>query len=261
MQEETDKNFSYLCIYHVADKKFVRLADEDVRSVSPAPKEKFAIGTDIREYELMSNLDGRSYQDVYVINLKTGERKLALKKARWMNAGRPPTARSSSTTRTATTSSTTWPPGRPRTSRRRCPTSFIDTEDDHNVVKPPQPSLGWTKDGDAVLLSDGWDIWKVPAPGGTGTNLTVNGKKDGIRYRSVLRLDTEEKGWDLSVARYIAMFGEYTKKGGVGRLDPGKPGITPLLWDDATFARAEGEEGRRLRLHEVDAVGARPTTT
>ena len=29
------------------------------------------------------------------------------------------------------------------------PTSFIDIEDDHNVVKPPQPALGWTKDGDA----------------------------------------------------------------------------------------------------------------
>jgi dipeptidyl aminopeptidase/acylaminoacyl peptidase len=235
VQEEMDKNFSFLCIYHVADKTFVRLANDDVRSVSLAPKDKFAIGTDEREYELMGNLDGRNYQDVYVINARTGERKLALKKARWM--------------RGPSTDGTKFlyyedghyfvydmATGQATNITKTVPTSFVNTEDDHNVVKPPQPSFGWTKDSDAVLLSDGWDIWKVPAAGGTGTNLTVNGKKDGIRYRSVLRLDMEEKGWDLSVPRYVPMFGEYTKKGGVGRLDPGKPGITSLLWDDAAFA-------------------------
>ena len=89
MQEQTDKNFSYLSVYRVKENKFIRLADDSVRSVSPAPKEKFAIGSDVREYELMSNLDGRRYQDVYVINMQTGDRKLALKKAR--NPGQPST--------------------------------------------------------------------------------------------------------------------------------------------------------------------------
>jgi dipeptidyl aminopeptidase/acylaminoacyl peptidase len=116
------------------------------------------------------------------------------------------------------------------------PTLFIDIEDDHNVVKPPRPVVGWTKDGDALLLSDGWDFWKVPAQGGAATNLTVNGKKDGIRYRSISRLDPEERGFDLSQARYVTMFGEYTKQGGIGKLEPAKPGIQPLLWDDAGFA-------------------------
>ena len=27
-------------------------------------------------------------------------------------------------------------------------TSFVDTEDDHNVVKPPQAPLGWSRDGE-----------------------------------------------------------------------------------------------------------------
>ena len=234
VQEESDKNFSFLSIYRVNEKKFIRLADETVRSVSPAPKEKYALGTDLREYELMSNLDGRRYQDVYVINLQTGDRKLALKKAPYM--GQPSTdgtkfyyysdgnyfvydmASDKSVNLTATV-----------------PASFIDTEDDHNVAKPPRPAVGWTKDSDAVLLSDGWDIWKVPVANGAAVNLTVNGKKDGIRYRSILRLDPDERGIDFSVPRYVTTFGEYTKKGGVARLDPGKPGVQPLLWDDATF--------------------------
>ncbi len=39
------------------------------------------MGMDIREYELIGNLDGRHFQDVYVVNPATGERKLALRKA------------------------------------------------------------------------------------------------------------------------------------------------------------------------------------
>jgi len=66
------------------------------------------------------------------------------------------------------------------------PASFVDVEDDHNVVKPPRPALGWTSDSGALLLSDGWDIWKVPVTGSAAVNLTGNGRKDGIRYRTNL---------------------------------------------------------------------------
>jgi dipeptidyl aminopeptidase/acylaminoacyl peptidase len=234
VQEEADKNFSFLSIYRVKDQKFVRLADESVRSVVPAPKEKFAIGTDVREYELLSNLDGRNYQDVYVIDLQTGDRKLALKKVRWMNQP------STDGTRFLYYEDGHYmvydmASGQSANITKAVPTSFVNAEDDHNVVKPPQPALGWTKDGDSVLLSDGWDLWKVPIGGGAAVNLTVNGRKDGIRYRRPLRLDPDEKGWDLSVPRYIEMFGDLTKKGGVARLEPDRSGVKPLLWDDAAF--------------------------
>ena len=136
------------------------------------------------------------------------------------------------------------------------PTSFVDTEDDHNVVKPPQPSLGWTKDSDAVLLSDGWDIWKVPAAAGAAVNLTVNGKKDGIRYRSVLRLDPGREGHRPVEAALHRDVRRVDEEGRHRAPRPGQAGRQLLLWDDASFAAAEGEEGRRLPLHEVHADGA-----
>ena len=235
VQETADRNYSYAAIYRVKENKFIRLADDTLRTVTAAPKDKFAIGYDVREYELMSNLDGRRYQDVYVINLKTGERKLALKKAR--NPGQASydgnwyyyfqdghyfvldlaTGQSANLTKTV-------------------PASFVDTEDDHNMALPPRPAMGWTKDSDALLLSDGWDIWKVPVAGGAAVNLTVNGKKDGIRYRAIMRFDPEERGLDLSVPRYVSMFEEYTKRAGMGKLDPAKPGVQTLLVDDANIS-------------------------
>ncbi len=234
VQEAADKNFSYASVYRVAEKKFIRLADDALRSVSTPLQGQYAMGRDVREYELSGNLDGRNYHDAYVVNLKTGERKLALKKARWVN---PPSDDSTKFLYYEDGHYFVYDmaSGQSTNITKLVPASFINTEDDHNVVKPPRPAMGWTKAGDAVLLSDGWDIWKVSANGGTGTNLTVNGKKDGIRYRTIQRTDPDERGWDLSVPRYVSMFGEFTKKGGFGRLEPGKPGVQPLLWDDAAF--------------------------
>jgi dipeptidyl aminopeptidase/acylaminoacyl peptidase len=234
VQEQSDKNFSYLSVYRVKEGKFVRLADDSVRSVNAAPKGRFAIGYDVREYELTSNLDGRRYQDVYVINMQTGERKLALKKAR--NPGQP----SDDGTKFHYFEDGHYfvydmASGQSANLTKLVPTSFINLEDDHNVAKPPRPALGWTSDSSAILLSDGWDIWKVPVAGSPAVNLTGNGKKDAIRYRTIYRLDPDEKGYDLSAPRYVSSFGEYTKKAGISRLDPGKPGVQPLRWEDATF--------------------------
>jgi len=237
VQESRDKNFSYLCIYRVKEKKFLRLADDEVRQVTVAPKHHWAIGLDNREYELMGNLEGRRYQDIYVFDLKTGEKKLALKKCRWFFGPSPDGSHF-----------LYYDDGHYFTYEMKTdkkfnitkdvPTSFINKEDDHNVVNPPVYPyyFGWAKDGVSVLLYDNWDVWNIPVHGGQGVNLTVNGRDKGIRYRRRFRLDPEEKGIDLAKPLYIAIYGEWTKKGGVARVDKGTPGAKMLLWDDAVFS-------------------------
>ena len=74
VQENADKNFSFLASFSPATGKFTRLADDSVRQVTLSPEQKYAMGVDIREYELSGNLDGKRYQDVYVVNPATGER-------------------------------------------------------------------------------------------------------------------------------------------------------------------------------------------
>jgi dipeptidyl aminopeptidase/acylaminoacyl peptidase len=239
VQENADRNFSYLSMYHVGSQKFVRLADDEVRNVTLAPKHKHAIGTDDREYELMGNLDGRRFRDVYVVNPATGERKLALKRARWYN-GPSPDGSSFLYYENGHYHVHDMATGQSRNITAKVPASFIDTEDDHNVVDPPTSTLGWAKGSKAVLLSDNWDIWQVPVDGGQAVNLTMNGKKDQIRYQRRLAMETEEEredGIDMSQPQFFAIYGEWTKKGGVARLDPGKPGATNVLWGDAAYSR------------------------
>ena len=71
------------------DKKFMRLADDSVRTVQAAAKQRFAVGFDTKPYDLNGSLDGKNFRDVYVTNLETGERKKALTKVRWAFGSSP----------------------------------------------------------------------------------------------------------------------------------------------------------------------------
>jgi dipeptidyl aminopeptidase/acylaminoacyl peptidase len=123
------------------------------------------------------------------------------------------------------------------------PTSFIDVEDDHNVQDPPTNVIGWTADNAYVLLSDRWDIWKVPAAAGqAAVNLTVNGKKDQIRYLNRLRTDPNERGIDMSKRQVFSALAEVTKKSGYGVLEPNTTGLKMVLWDDASIGALQKAE-------------------
>ena len=257
VQETQDKNFSYLAVWRPGDGKFLRLADDSVRTVTFPAESKVALGTDVREYELMGNLDGRRFEDVYLLDPATGERKLALRKARWFRGASPDGGQllfydegSYYTYDTAT--------GKPTEITKGVATTFIDADNDVNVTRPPTPSLGWSKDGQFVLLSDGWDIWKVAAKGGAAVNLTGNGKKDKIRYRQRFRLDPDEKGIDLDQPIYIGAYGEWTKKSGIGLLEPGKPGVRMLQWGDARYATLLKAKNAETYLYTRETVKESP---
>ena len=144
------------------------------------------------------------------MDTKTGQKKVVKKKLRWGNGASPDGSKylyyenthfhvfdaESGTARNVTLG---------------LPTSFVDVEDDHNIENPPTSAMGWTSDNAHVLLSDGWDIWKVPAAAGQpAVNLTVNGKKDKMRYRNRVVTDPRERGADLSKRQVFAMFSETT---------------------------------------------------
>ncbi len=251
VQEQRDKNFSYLSIYRVAEKKFIRLADDDLPDVSAAPKGRWAIGTDDGPYELDGNLDGRRFTDVYVVDLRTGQKKLALEKSRWF-FGPSPDGTHFLYFDDGHYYTHDMAAGKAYNITKDVPTSFVDTEDDHNVVKPPTRPVGWTKNGASVLLGDNWDVWDVPVHGGKGVNLTVDGKKEGIRYQRRYSLDPREEGIDLSKPVYIGIYGEWTKKGGIARIDGGRPGAKKLLWDDAGFSSLIKAEKGDVYLYTRD---------
>jgi dipeptidyl aminopeptidase/acylaminoacyl peptidase len=244
VQATTDKLFSYLAVYRVKDKKFARLADDSLRQVTAAPQNRWAVGLDAKPYQRMSTLDGRRYQDVYVIDMHTGAKRKVLTKNRWY-FGTSPDGTHFLYYADGHFHTFDMALGKSFAITEGVSASFVDVEDDHNVDKPPRRHVGWTKDGTNVLLSDGWDVWSIGVHGDKAVNLTVDGNREAIRYGVPFTLDPEEKGTDLSKPVYIPMHGQWTKKAGFGRIDPGKTGVTRLTWDDAAF-------GRLIKAREAD---------
>ena len=255
VQQNADKNFSFTSAWNPATGSFVRLADPAVKQVRVTPDSKFGVGTDVARVRtaVEHGRDG-------VTAISTGSI------CRRANGSWRCTKFAGSSVPRPT------PPhllyyddgnffswdlasGQSHNLTKGLPVSFVDTEDDHNVVKPPTRSLGWSKDSAYVLLSDDWDIWKVPANGGAAVNLT-NGRKDKIRYTSIYRLDPDEKGFDFSKPLYMRSFGEWTKKGGLAVLEPGRnfhPGAALRRRD--VCQPDQGEESAGLFLHTRDDAG------
>ena len=262
VQENADRNFNYLVSYRFADNKFVRLTDDSLRNVTTIANDKFAYGTDNRAYQQAASYNGRNFVDVYVVDLKTGARKPL-----WKKRLNPGLQSSPDGTKAlffsvdghywvldlATLDSVNITKG--------LPVSFVNTELDYNLIAPqPTGSRGWTKDNKYVVIYDNWDLWKVAVKPGSepAVNLTGNGKRDQIRYRQIFNwADPDDDddasgggggrgggrggapaataGLDLTKPLYIGTYGEWTKKEGVSRVDPGKPGAQPLLFEDARF--------------------------
>ena len=234
VEEGRDKTFTYLAEYRLADKKFIRLANEELRDVSLTAGEKYAFGYDRRPYERRDAIDGGQRRDVHAVDLRTGERSLIKQSTRFNFLPSPDGTKAlyyddgeyhvyDFGTKVATTIS------------KGAPASFVDTEDDHNVDRPPVPPLGWAADNQHVLLFDNYDVWKVGVRGGSFANLTANGRRDRVRHTRRLVLNPKEKGIDLTQAMYVQTYGERTKKEGLVRVTPGKAVTEVLLWDDAKF--------------------------
>lgn len=244
--EAVDRNRSLLAIVDVsAGMRFLQLQDSTLTSATPLPKQHFALARDNRAHELQESLDGQSYTDYHLIDMRTGHRSLLFQ--RFYEPGFSAAPQPSWDGRrllygldghyhvrdlaTGTDLNLTG----------SIPTSFVNTEDDHNIRKPLTPFLGWSRDGRHVLLRDLWDIWLVPTDGRTtAVNLTRNGRSDRIRYPSVVTLDPEEKGFDIRKPLYIRIYGERTKRSGYARIEADakglRPGAIPLLWEDANIA-------------------------
>jgi len=238
VQENADKSFNYLAAWHLAQPKVVKLTDDDVRAVTVANGDRWALGADLSPYERQASVDGRALRDLYAIDAMTGARQLIAKGIQ-NPGGAFQQLLSPDGARAAWYDDGHWNiyEFATRTSKRiteGVAATFWDDEDDHNVVKPPvAPPFGWSRDSRYVILRDNWDLWRFPVAGGAALNITGNGKATGVRYQARVAAPFREKGIDLSKPMYVETYGERTKKEGLVTVDAMKGGTRTLAWEDA----------------------------
>jgi len=209
MTYNSDKNFSFLCMWDLDANSFRQISDSTLRDVRLTGDQKFAIVSSEEPYEPQFRM---TYADYYIMNLKTGDRKELLKNFTGAMLASPDGKYVlyfkdrnwySYDIESAAHVNLTGSQGVP----------FWNTRDDHPAeVRPPWGYAEWTKEDKYVMLNDEYDVWAFKPDGSEAIRLT-QGRSDENRFR-IKRLDYEKEYFDTKDTWLFSVSGDKTKKSG-----------------------------------------------
>jgi len=227
---DDDLKKNYQSVYRIEDKRIVQLADSTLEQVKTFRKGNadFALGTTNKPYEILSSWEG-SYKDVYLIDLKTGNRKLLLKKHEAATELSPAgkyllyyenTDSSWNTMQIST--------GKKFNLTGVLKVNFSDEENDQPDNPNPYGIAGWTPEDATLLIYDRYDVWQVNPENKTAPVLLTNGRVAKTSYRYV---KTDPETLDINPKEQILLkvIEDKTCKQGFASLLLNEPGKSKLL--------------------------------
>lgn len=231
-----DKNRTILSSWNVEANKSNTLTDSTVWNISLAPNQQIGYGLDVTPYEYNANLDGQNYGDLYIIDIKTGNRRLAIEKF-YLNA-----ARGGIQFAPNSLSLLIYQEGDYHildvnsldkiNITKNIPSSFIDEFSDHNIFKPATGTFGWTSDSKYVLIKDNYDLWKISKDGKSSLQLTSNWKQDKLMPLAYNNIYVDDESIDLKKDQYFHVLNNDTKQKGIAVLAANSNKLEILKLDD-----------------------------
>ncbi len=224
LQVERERKRTYLAVADLGSGKVVQLADKAIPQVTVASKGDGAVAlanTNI-PYRKEISWDFPRYNDVYLIDVKTGARRRILARVQ-TRASLSPDGRY-----------VTWfdrqdrrwlaqrsDGGKIVNLTESVPYALYDERDDHPYRPGPYGTAGWLDDSGGFLVYDRYDIWLTDPTGRKAArNITrETGRKNSIRLRYV-KLDPEAESISSDRPLLLSAFNERTKQAGFYRLDP-----------------------------------------
>ncbi len=232
-QEQQDLRRTMLTAWHLRDGRVVRLGSDLQESVTVLEGDRYAIETDHGPYPF-EYMFGRRTHDVWLVDVRTGEREKVLEGIRWFH-GASPGGRY-----------LTWFDGKDfwtydvQTGRRTNLTARVDADfrnalHDYPVDVPPAYGLaGWTRGDRALLVYDRYDVWSL-APDGSGGRRLTDGAAERVVHR-YLRTARDDEGIDVARPIYLSLSGERSKRTGFARLASARA-PERLVFEDARLWR------------------------
>ncbi|MFC1476967.1 S9 family peptidase [candidate division KSB1 bacterium] len=252
IQASRDRNFTFSAVFDIRNKRFVRLADEDMRRVTTTRDGKWAIGQNDKPY--VSDWKPRQ-ADYYRVDTESGERTLIFK-AHERTMGLSPDSKHYLYWKDGQVWDYVIASNEHKNLTQNTTVTFEDVDYDHPGEVPPYGVTGWTKDGKNVILTHKYDLWVQPLDGSPGTNLTQGvGSQEEIRFRYV-SLDREERFIDLSKPVLLTAYGQWTKKSGYYELKDGK--MTQLIFEDKSIGRVTKAENTGQYIYTIQTFADFP---
>ena len=190
IRAKTEHARSYRAVYDVEAKQFVQLADSAMNDLLPSDDGKFAIGNDDRAYRRLEEYDG-NYYDSYVVDTRTGKRKLVVAKhpnrVTWSPDSRHAIYFNGKDWIAISTAD-----ARVTNLTAKLGASFANEQNDTPGLADSYRLGGWTRDGRSVMLYDRYDIWQCAPDGSAALNLTQGaGRKSRLQFR-IVRFETDD---------------------------------------------------------------------
>lgn len=246
VQANRDRNRTHRSVYLISKKKFIRLTDDEMRTITVTRNGKWGIGENDRAY--LSDWKERQ-ADYYRVNIETGEKILFLKGHK-QTMGLSPDSKHFLYWENSQIWDYLLDSGKKVNLTESAPVNFANMEWDYVGERPSYGVTGWTKDGKAVILNHRYDLWLQPLDGKPATNLTGGrGARDEIRFRYI-RLDPEERFIDLKEPMLFSAYGQWTKKAGFFKLDGST--LTELVYGDKSFGRARKVKNADLFMYTME---------
>lgn len=228
---EEDGKFSCLSVFHLGpgNRKFVRLADEELPEIELSDGAAMAVGLSNVPYRQLISWD-REYSDVYLVDVSTGARKKVLDKS-FYGASLSPSGKYLCYFNNADKAWYTYriADGKAFNLTGGLGVRFEEEIWDEPEEPGPYGTAGWVENDSAILIYDRYDIWEI-SPDGRTARMATNGF--GRKNKTVLRarrLDPEEKSFPLKAKLLLTATNEDTMASGVFRTWLGQPGDPSMV--------------------------------
>ena len=222
VEADREKKRTYLAVYHIGLKRFIQLADPEVRDIYTLQKgnSDLAFGYNELPYLRESGWTGDRKRDYYIVDTKSGiKREIADCKSYvrispqgkyvvWYEpADSSFYARSTDINRLEAVSLT-----------KMLPVNFYDELNDTPMDPRPYGIAGWSEDDRFVYIYDRFDVWKLDQ---SGERVPVNitkayGRRNQTRLRYI-NLDPELEHIPSDEQVLLSAFDEQTMSGGFYR--------------------------------------------
>ncbi len=220
VRAEDEKKRSYRAVYHLKDRRFVRLATLDMPQVALVDGGSSALGSSDRPYRPLVSWDGE-YNDYFLVSLTDGSRRKAVEKSHFPASLSPGGGYvlyfDDKTNRYYSIRTSD---GKSFDLTGKLGVSFQNETWDTPDQPRPYGSAGWMEGDKSVLLYDRYDIWEVQ-PDGSSARMVTRGL--GRKHRLIFRyqkLDPEEKAIPAGKPLLLHTTNDVTKASGFYRADP-----------------------------------------
>lgn len=239
-QLDKEKKRSYKAVYHIKKEEIVQLGDEKVRKVKLVNKGNapFALGISEKKYGKYISWEVPGFKDLYLINLKTGEKTLAKEMQQYGYKLSP----GAKYLMHYNAEDSMWYSYHVKSGKTIAVTGNIDyplyeEEEDVPAESWAYGIMGWVEDDEFVLIYDRYDIWKIDPKGKKEpVNLTAGyGRKNSIRFK-YQKLDPDKEFISEEDMIFLKGFNEETKQSGYFSMkvkEPVKP--KQLIFQDYSF--------------------------